>query len=81
MGPEEASMTTLILGIFAVIIVGAASAFAYVVYLTDEREPNSSVVAFIKYSRSMAIRNDGVAIPRGLRTISPHKPQSAACLS
>jgi len=29
-------MTTLILGILAVIIVGAASAFAYVVYLTDD---------------------------------------------
>ena len=36
MGPEDASMATLILGIFAVIIVGAASAFAYVVYLTDD---------------------------------------------
>jgi hypothetical protein len=36
MGPEEASTTTLILGIFAVIIVGVASVFAYVVYLTDD---------------------------------------------
>jgi len=30
-------MATLIVGIFVVIIVGAASAFAYVVYLADDR--------------------------------------------
>jgi hypothetical protein len=30
-------MTMLIVGIFAVIIVGAAAAFAYVVFLTDDR--------------------------------------------
>jgi hypothetical protein len=30
-------MATLIIGIFAVIIVGAAAAFAYVVFLSDDR--------------------------------------------
>jgi hypothetical protein len=30
-------MATLIVGIFAVIIVGAAATFAYVVFLSDDR--------------------------------------------